>query len=51
MHVEEVYVAFLEHQNQDRKPEQVARNPEDAVNKRCWKYWVILVQFVVIVIL
>jgi viroplasmin and RNaseH domain-containing protein len=51
MHVEEVYVAFLEHQNQDRKPEQVARNPEDAVNKRCWKYWVILVQFVVVVIL
>jgi hypothetical protein len=48
---EEAYAAFLEHQNKDRKTEHVARKSEHAVNKRCWKDWVILVHFVVITVL
>jgi hypothetical protein len=44
MQAEEAYVVFLEHENQDRKLEHVT-------NKWCWKNWLILVQFVVIVVL
>jgi hypothetical protein len=38
------YATFLEQQNKDRKPEQVAKS-------RSWKDLVILVQFIVIVVL
>jgi viroplasmin and RNaseH domain-containing protein len=43
MQAEEAFVAFLEHQNQDRKTEHVARKPERVANKWWWKDWVILV--------
>jgi viroplasmin and RNaseH domain-containing protein len=39
---EEAYEAFLEH---------IAEKGEPVSNKWCWKDWVILVQFVVIVVL
>jgi viroplasmin and RNaseH domain-containing protein len=51
MQVEEAFVAFLEHQIELQKSEQVAQKAEDVAKKWCWKDWVILVQFVVIVVL
>jgi hypothetical protein len=42
MQAEEAYQAFLEH---------IVEKGEHVSNKWCWKYWVILVQFVVIAIL
>jgi hypothetical protein len=44
-------VAFLDHQNELRKSEQVIQKAEDVPKKWSGKDWVILVQFVVIVIL
>jgi hypothetical protein len=44
LEAENAYAAFLEQQNKDRKPEHV-------VKPWSWKDWVILVQFVVIVVL
>jgi hypothetical protein len=44
MVAEDAYAAFLEQQNIDQKPKHV-------VNIWSWKDWVILVQFVVIVVL
>jgi hypothetical protein len=43
MHAEKAYVAFLEHQNEEWKTEQVTQKPEDVANKCCYKDWVILV--------
>jgi viroplasmin and RNaseH domain-containing protein len=51
MQAEEAYAAFLEHQNKDRKTEDVTRKPEHITNMWCSKDWVILVQFIVIVVL
>jgi hypothetical protein len=51
MQVEEAFVAFLEHQIELRKSEQVAQKAEDVAKKWCWKDWIILVQFVVIAVL
>jgi hypothetical protein len=44
MQAEEAYVAFIEHQNELQKSEQVAQKVEDITEKWCWKDWVILVQ-------
>jgi viroplasmin and RNaseH domain-containing protein len=43
MQAEKAYVAFLEHQNEEWKIEQVTQKPEDVANKCCYKDWVILV--------
>jgi viroplasmin and RNaseH domain-containing protein len=51
MQAEEAYVTFLEHQNELRKSKQVAQKAKDVAKKWCWKDWMILVQFVVIVVL
>jgi viroplasmin and RNaseH domain-containing protein len=42
MQTEEAYEAFLEH---------ITEKGEHVSNKWCWKYWVILMQFVVIAVL
>jgi viroplasmin and RNaseH domain-containing protein len=51
MQVEEAYVAFLDHQDELQKSEQVTQKAEDVTKKWCWKNQMILVQFVVIVVL
>jgi viroplasmin and RNaseH domain-containing protein len=51
MQAEEAYVAFLDHQDELWKSEQVTQKAEDAAKKWCWKDWMILVQFIVITVL
>jgi hypothetical protein len=51
MHAKKAYVAFLDRQDELWKSEQVAQKAKDVAKKWCWKYWVILVQFVVIAVL
>jgi hypothetical protein len=43
MQTEEAYAAFLDHQNELQKSEQVAQKAEDVTKKWSWKDWVILV--------
>jgi hypothetical protein len=43
MHAEEVYVAFLDHQNDLWKSEQVAQKAGDVTKKWSWKNLMILV--------
>jgi viroplasmin and RNaseH domain-containing protein len=37
MQAEEAYVAFLDHQDELRKSEQVTQKTEDVTKKWCWK--------------
>jgi hypothetical protein len=51
MQTEEAYVAFLDHQNKLQKLDQVTQKAGDVAKEWSCKDWVILVQFVVIVVL
>jgi hypothetical protein len=51
MQAEKAYAAFLDHQDELWKLEKVAQKAKDVTKKWCWKDWMILVQFIFIIIL
>jgi hypothetical protein len=46
-----IILFFLDHQDKLQKSKQVTQKAKDVTKKWCWKDWVILVQFIVIIVL